>query len=1276
MDGHHFGLHRYAGNPHNIKLRIVFTKEAPVCPLTHGGNHRRVPSDAQSDFGDKDPPAIYLLSKDSNNNWIVTQEQSESHADCSNLSHILTINGYTLRAVSKRLGCAKKRPYRKSDINLAAGEQNGNASSTIHNKDGTLNDGTHGRSVIRTNLDELNTSTSRRQAPDVGDSVLLPERARYWRDVPYSVTSEVDRDYGQRTRARKLRSVTREDSEKSPNPLRNHYTAEFEHCPCPSNNALHNLEAESECSCNSCVLSCGACFRLESLSDNRDLSGGHIDSTKIVDYNPAAQVGKSNQSINYCRSCCEYSEQFRRLLCALHTSSKNSASFLELLSTNLNLGITNDTSDYLPAITSIGARGEEEEDDENCLLKLLAHLKVGLSEDHRVDGDLWQSRKDQDSNPLDDDDDDDEKKAQIEQHDDSKASVYPSCLPTDLKKFVSSLARNEVGSDKTRPGFEYPHDGSHGEVLFVMMEKYAPPPISTSERARREGSTETDKGGTSSTDKAAHSTLSEDVSNIPKGEQSRLDASQTFQAKQATDERNSQGFTRKTGSSVKSGESDNKRDHQPQESGTTQIVEVANQKSDSNQDGASNKIKLDEKENSGSLGRNNYDTHDSLDESLESCMLGALDDRNNGMQRRTSGKLRTTVLPPQATNVSREYERDDSVVVCDQVGLGERQCSVLLCVIVIDVLGRALLLKPDINEPIALDLGNSATLACPTRNEQPTIINMGTEYSSMRQLKTFDFAHSLTSSTIFYHVETMHSPNQSNDCDQILKSVRNQFELTSSIERPLPISDTSSPLSISKHLSQDKSIFLNPMDGNMLILMQLDILSASGFAKDCGNIYVKYRIYHRTSEHWRLRLLDSAKHDSHVGNSVRGPVSLRGEVYPAPNPRQHPIVRADTNKPCPPIVKATDGGALERTSYMGNEKVGLIADEANVNDDFVGDNDELLVEGSSITSCANSKGIFNFSCVESFVFELSKFPTGSSGDEVRPKGDSDAPGEQSTKQEHRQDKESLEEGASCEKERQKSSQLNGELSVVGGAMLQSSLASALLQPKTETNRVATGSVAPTITESDVSMAQAPRVVELNINEDDDDDDDRVESNTDHSNGADKNLERHNITAIDDINNICSSISRDDKREKATCDNCLPSDEKFCQRHTMNSEIVNQQKRRQCVNLLGALDDTCEITLSLEVYSSTYYFDKLQGLSHIKKRISLERLESKTLNGGTTSHVIPAARSQSKRNKKESATHEVPVIRPTLCAPLDRLRYRLIGEMPKRTPNTRDVSHFV
>lgn len=214
--------------------------------------------------------------------------------------------------------------------------------------------------------------------------------------------------------------------------------------------------------------------------------------------------------------------------------------------------------------------------------------------------------------------------------------------------------------------------------------------------------------------------------------------------------------------------------------------------------------------------------------------------------------------------------------------------------------------------------------------------------------------------------------------------------------------------------------FLTPVGGSMLIKLQFTIHFASDFPKDCCNLHVKYKLFSQSKSNskWRLRIrrkaLKRMKDDADVDGSLvlginrdrnknEGIVATTGMVDLAstdsrqemrkvaqmshllnakrPQGKEQQQLRSST---LPFSATSTYGDEFEKPStkstvFNGHHKQ-TVGGKSNLKDDVHNSNEALmaehdntcstlLLEGSTITSRSNYRGVFHFNCIEELVLE-------------------------------------------------------------------------------------------------------------------------------------------------------------------------------------------------------------------------------------------------------------------------------------------------------------------
>jgi hypothetical protein len=610
---------------------------------------------------------------------------------------------------------------------------------------------------------------------------------------------------------------------------------------------------------------------------------------------------------------------------------------------------------------------------------------------------------------------------------------------------------------------------------------------------------------------------------------------------------------------------------------------------------------------------------------------------------------------------TRRVNCDESAAQSDV----QLEYSITLAVIIIDAFNGTIHMKPDHNELILLDMStlsarsgrilNTAPVTLPAVDANPTDAKLSSGIDHM-----------------LFHIEIPNDDDEMLASEQDLNSLRKQFGLMAQVYRTQ--SEAIPMLMPSAGWTKTDSDMIpastrNSPRGDISLLIQFDIDCASGFAKDCKNLYVKYKVYsinnqrnwrgqaraetsmRRGRDESRLRAASNI-HDCHLktlthgrqtSDSHKDKTKLEHMIHASPKVWAPYDSSIDDNSYIAAVGK-TGIGASEKWFMLGggsHETNQVPMPEwcsNNFNDDSDHDKCSLLLEGSTVTSRPDTRGRFNFCCVEQLLLDLS-----------------------------RKTKESTSEGGKKSFSSNRLSQTGVQIADVEtttisekstDAMLRSSKPSVTVHSPTENNVISESSKF-----DDVESATA--------------------TVDDTTGNHFMNDEIANNESSDNLptDKIVTTTDRTRPVNPESCIRCGKSS--GCECNQTDSKQLPWGYRSDDVESQNDLSDTnsgtFQILFIFEIYSSDFYSDRLKGWSSLNVPINLNED-----NYSMTSNFHQPAMTSGSRDKttqqarviRKRADHrhrELHVMSLVFSSLIDRLRYFLVGTTPKNTPGFMSVS---
>ena len=720
-----------------------------------------------------------------------------------------------------------------------------------------------------------------------------------------------------------------------------------------------------------------------------------------------------------------------------------------------------------------------------------------------------------------------------------------------------------------------------------------------------------------------------------------------------------------------------------------------------------------------------------------------------------------SVFALKIDNAAEDAEAERSIQrskheVCDSL--------ILLATIVIDVFNERLQLKPDLNQTIMIDLGNFLVLdtfgaqvgglATKTQEQSTnassaaaaaaTTASASTSLINCNQIQSAHANAKLLPSKLLYSIEFVPVELNMEKFEETVSVARAEFGLTpnnrETLTSPLSAQGLNSRIQLSSMQFATKHDSTGSLGSRGLIIrLQFDICFASGFAFDCRNLYVKYKILARwPKKRWilrrRQREFNSQERTNDLVDASRdrqskllSDLNYRGGSYDERvkdedekklNEKQisEQIQRQHESKWSMPLLHVEDPGQFNCSNgvafSLDDDKpleVGKTTDRKTIvanrerDGDIVG---EYLLAGSTITSRPNSLGHFNFSCIEQLVLELQ--PRGNrattsigecNGDKIahslrpmrtKPHNKSrvlssfEDSSDSSTSNTHM-----------VTNDRFQSHQLNKERPIVP-----TKTPGEIIELNMQVNRDEQQDCGPNPAAKQLQINDSfssEQLVEGGYNRHDlsELNSDRFDKNLVHevddktgggggtSNSEDcvKQLTNNSCEQRDLADDLAGYGGRQNDSIAAAKTTLSPSRDLNryngvdSRRHPLLGGASSYNGTAYC----NDSDTICDLTLLLEVYSSDFYSDKFQGWSSLNIPVSLDQNSSgrrtrKSSNPSCNGHLIKTSPSSaSSENENHCTKIKLPVLRPALCNTLDRLRYYLTGRMPNWTPSIESVS---
>lgn len=652
-------------------------------------------------------------------------------------------------------------------------------------------------------------------------------------------------------------------------------------------------------------------------------------------------------------------------------------------------------------------------------------------------------------------------------------------------------------------------------------------------------------------------------------------------------------------------------------------------------------------------------------------------------EQRMQQEQRESLSRQRCCCLVNRHNHNDSKLVC-------------LAVIVIDVLKRFIQMKPDLNKLISVDISTTKALHLGARfyranhdasaaadganqaSGENVLVGRTRDNQSSRLLlqanQTSDLKPTTPIHSLLYQLRPVPE-----DLAPAAAAGRAEAErlLADLMQRHLG----ASALLLQPELKPAAGLlasFAGPVNGGVLIRLQFDIHFASEFAKDCRNLYVRYKLLandqslvpatgsSKTSAKWKLkrhwpRVKDETSSARILSSRSGGePTSMadrdRSEklaqmthCYMATQQTAFSPSSSRFSLPSPTEVAGQSSLSSSHASRIvrddeprkskGTESINSARQTADNNNQrhrsvdadetitaMTNGPDTCLLQGSTITSRPDSRGRFHFACVEELLLE---FVVANDNNKCRARATAQRPASSCRPQKSFEG--SVPTAVADTDEWWSKTNAGGLFSSVTDKTLApaSLVATRPLAQLSDAREMFITETAPTKTTRQDSSSgyesDKPRA-----------------TNEAHSNSPDLDQLRGN-DQLSGAREVPSS------GEKSAC----------------NESPLSSSSGRSNYD---RANDNFEIVLLLELYSSDFYIDKLQGWTHLSIPVCLDR---------TTARPQRQRRQQQQQQQPGTTTrHELPVIRPTLHSLMDKLRYHMIGQLPASNPSTESVSVLI
>lgn len=1297
------GLHRYAGSSAHTNLRIVLTHPKVIsekwASKTTTANDKyqmnKSTSIKQTNLNVQ-YQASYLVTKSlDTGKWVVKDEEANNGiagggadpasklepiigkdragADDGNkcLSAKLRREGFVLNLVSVPSGSRMKchvckqefcatiidKFNRKSGIRLFNEDKQRNERTNGVHADGLVSSSANGGE----NTDNIRNLHQHNASRDFSNLFAERRRASSWKDTLNKTSDTLSNAYWAKVDARKLttgrcdstegrsaRSTTTRTNPSASPLLRNHYFPSYEPCQCSLiESARTDKTLDDFCAgpliCAPCLIDNGSA---SDNNENRNSLDRREDNLEI----PMSEIlrcrchtGNSRSpqlATCHCR-CAELSEAYKRCQKLLNRMPEGSA-------TNTMGNPLNDNLMFISQL--IGTKSDDVE--AKALNRKLAKLIEFNAIDDSLDGnsydalgallfDLDLPRETNEARRLEDEADFlfkvnkalGNSQAADGSMDSRSASASANLC---IRRRLDHVNDDGGGIDSgRRTKLEEATDrvchctGSHGQTLLVLLEKYQSSPLMgecPDEKTTKAISNHEPKG------KPYSGTNDENGATSRESHDANLE-----QMNQSRDPRE-----------ITPSEPNLIAISAEQSLGMLDSVPTASAVATSADDNGANANKIDHVEQT-----NERDPQQSMEDSNQAHSSARTNPRDN---KDDVNPKACPELPLSARALNGSVDDHDN----------QREYSIALAVVVIDAFNGTIQLKPDLNELVLLDMS--------ALNERTNEATPDTTVIESLRINADDrnTGRADRRTQILYHIEAPDCDEEFLASEQDLALLREAYGLSKLIHDQIDLE--------SAYQKQTRQIFgRNELSSSLnmedfLLKLQLDIHYACGFAIDCKNLYIKYKIYSREDESWHIKRLIEAP------TTRGGHKELRdGSLIQANSLTASKQVGKDKTKlehmthiwtPQDSGIDDTNFIATDITAAASDKWLFLDSDtnqasvmescwrdsdcdndshEDNEDEGYDDDRYSLLLEGSTVTSRSDSRGHFNFCCVEQLVLGLTGKSKQTLGDNQRNFSASRVT-QDDTKIRLEESKGQGKIAAEIdERKRTKSNDRNQMQTSTG--VVHSSPPDRMISESLERSTSANGEQ---ISSTVITSENCGTKIEIN-------------HETDNIIPSDK-IDIEQSRGVISNNNNESSNSNDLSRDRAS--NEPP---------TSKSQGVTDGLRDD--NLRSNLNGACQIIIVFEIYSSDFFSDKLKGWSSMKVPISLE-LDN--FNATSMYHQpvdrccaeltqISHERIECRRTHLEPRHCLLPVMRPALGAPMDRLRYYLLGEIPMKTPTTTSVS---